>query len=219
MTKALEIIGLSFAYDKNLVLDGLSMSVDEGDFLAIIGENGAGKSTLLNIILGNLPDFEGEILVFGDSIRKDDHFRDIAYVSQDAVSKYKNFPTTIEEVIKVHLSYLRSKKDPRELLERVGLLDHRKKSLASLSGGQLQRLGLCLALIKEAKLIFLDEPTTGIDEKFAEDFYRFLSNFKKEGKTIVMVTHQLDLAASYVDYAIRISKKSAQVLKREEMAL
>ena len=99
----------------------------------------------------------------------------------------------------------------------MGLFEHRKKSLDELSGGQLQRLGIVLALIKDAKIIFLDEPTSGIDEKFADEFFENLSNLKN--KTVVIITHQLDLAGKYIDYAIKIKDKKAVRIQKNEIRL
>ncbi|WP_297813575.1 metal ABC transporter ATP-binding protein [uncultured Finegoldia sp.] len=208
---------LSFSYEKNPILDGVSFAVNEGDFVAIVGENGAGKSTLMNLMLQNLTNYDGEIQLFGVDIKRDNHFRDLAYISQNSVLSYKNFPTTIEECVKIHLSFLKKKADLKFYLEQVGLFEHRKKSLDELSGGQLQRLGIVLALIKDAKIIFLDEPTSGIDEKFADEFFENLSNLKN--KTVVIITHQLDLAGKYIDYAIKIKDKKAVRIQKNEIRL
>ena len=89
---------LSFAYDKNLILDNVNFSVKEGDFVAIVGENGAGKSTLMNLILHNLNNYDGEIKLFGTDIKEDNHFRDLAYISQNSVLSYRNFPTRLRKL-------------------------------------------------------------------------------------------------------------------------
>ena len=104
----ISVSDLSFAYDKNLILDNVNFSVKEGDFVAIVGENGAGKSTLMNLILHNLNNYDGEIKLFGTDIKEDNHFRDLAYISQNSVLSYRNFPTTIEEAVKIHLSFLKT---------------------------------------------------------------------------------------------------------------
>lgn len=210
---------LSFAYDKNLILDNVNFSVKEGDFVAIVGENGAGKSTLMNLILHNLNNYDGEIKLFGTDIKEDNHFRDLAYISQNSVLSYRNFPTTIEEAVKIHLSFLKKKTDASIYLKQVGLFEHRKKELDELSGGQLQRLGIVLALIKDAKIIFLDEPTSGIDKKFADEFFQNLSTLKNQNKTVVVITHQLDLAKKYIDYAIKIKDKKSMIINNNEISL
>lgn len=202
--KALEIKDLSFSYEET-VLENVNFSVEEGEFVAIIGKNGAGKSTLLNIILGNLGT-EGTVRIFGDDIKKDNHYRDIAFISQNSVMNYKNFPTTVEEVVRNHAKYLKSKTSPDTYLREMGLYEHKKKSLSKLSGGQLQRVGLLLALIKNAKLIILDEPTTGIDKKFSLELFEILRGFKD--KTVLMVTHELEDTKNFVDYFLKIDSKT-----------
>lgn len=204
MSNILEISDLTFSYGNNTILKGLSCEVAEGEFVAIIGDNGAGKSTLLNLILGNIKADSGEIRLFGDSIRKNNHYKDIAYISQNSVVGYKNFPTTIEEVVRVHLNHLRIKSDIDKYLQMMELEEHKKKKLSELSGGQLQRVGILLALIKDARLIILDEPTTGVDKKFSYELYAILSNLSKEGKTIIMVTHHLEEAKEFIDRVLHI---------------
>lgn len=214
MNKIIEVTKVSFAYEKEIILDDISFFIEEGDFVAVIGENGAGKSTLMNLILHNLKAETGEIKLFGDRIEKDNHYKDIAFISQNSVLNYRNFPTTIEEVVRHHMKYLKIKKNVDEHLQAMGLLEHKKKALSELSGGQLQRVGLLLALIKNAKLIVLDEPTTGIDKKFGLELLKLLKEWKEKGKTILMVTHELHDAKDFVDYVIQVKEK--KVYKNED---
>lgn len=209
MNKIIEIKNLSFSYcncreNKNYILKNLNCNIYENEFVAIIGENGAGKSTLLNIILKKIIAKEGEIKLFGDDIKENNHYKDISYISQNSVLTYKNFPTTIEEVIKNHLSYLKKKETISHYLKIFNLEEHKKKSLSELSGGELQRVALIIALIKESRLIILDEPTSNIDKKFARELFVTLKKLTEENKTIVMVTHDLHEAGEFVDYAIKI---------------
>lgn len=214
MNKIIEVTKVSFAYEKEIILDDISFFIEKGDFVAVIGENGAGKSTLMNLILHNLKAETGEIKLFGDRIEKDNHYKDIAFISQNSVLNYRNFPTTIEEVVRHHMKYLKIKKNVGEHLQAMGLLEHKKKALSELSGGQLQRVGLLLALIKNAKLIVLDEPTTGIDKKFRLELLKLLKEWKEKGKTILMVTHELHDAKDFVDYVIQVKEK--KVYKNED---
>lgn len=209
MTKVLEIDNLSFSYGKDTILNNISFEVNKGEFVAIVGENGSGKSTLLNLILSNLTPNSGKIKLFGDYISKDNHYRDIAYISQNAVNAYKNFPTTINELIINHLSYLKIKENAEKFLEVVGLENHKDKALSQLSGGQLQRVGLVLALIKDANLILLDEPTSAIDKNFSRELFSLLKKLSKSGKTIVIVTHELAEITDYVDYIIHLKSTKA----------
>ena len=217
--EVLKVEGLSFAYEKDLILDNISFVINQGDFVSLVGANGVGKSTLLKLILGDLKAKNGQIKIFGDDIRIDKHYRDLAYISQNAVDSYRNFPTSIEESIKIHLSYLRKKTDPKEIMAKLGLYEHRKKSLSELSGGQIQRFAISLALIKDASLILLDEPTTGIDENFSRDFFENLKNLKNEGKTIIIITHQLDMAGQFVDFALRIKRGKIERISKDKLSL
>lgn len=215
----LRVEDLSFAYDKDLILDNINFEIQEGDLVALVGANGVGKSTLLKLILGDLKAKKGRIEILSDDIKKDNHYRDLAYISQNAVNAYRNFPTSVEEAIKIHLSYLKKKTDPKDLMEKLGLWEHRKKALSELSGGQIQRFAISLALIKDASLILLDEPTTGIDEDFAREFFLDLINLKQAGKTILIITHQLDMAGEFVDYAFRIKKGQIEKISRDRLSL
>lgn len=217
--EVLKVEGLSFAYEKDLILDNIHFEIQEGDLVALVGANGVGKSTLLKLILGDLKAKNGQIQILNDDIRKDNHYRDLAYISQNAVASYRNFPTSVEEAIKIHLSYLKNKSNPKELMEKLGLYEHRKKALSELSGGQIQRFAISLALIKDASLILLDEPTTGIDEDFSRDFFENLKELKKVGKTIVIITHQLDMAGDFVDYALRIKKGKIERISKDKLSL
>lgn len=199
MNKVLDITNLCFAYEDEPVLTGVTLRVEHSQFVALVGENGAGKSTLMNLILGKLKPSAGEIRLFGDERTINNHYDDIAYVSQYSVLGYKDFPTTIEEVVRVHLKHLKKKVHVDELLATVRLEAHIHKKLSQLSGGQLQRVGLLLALIKDAKLILLDEPTSGIDKKFSAELYQILRKLCDQGKTVVIITHHLSEARGFVD--------------------
>lgn len=196
---------LQFAYDSDhAVLNGLDLEVQAGDFVTLIGANGSGKSTLLNIVLSQLTDYQGDLELFGDNIKQNRHFADIAYISQNSFVAYRNFPTTVREVLQVHLAYLKKQQDIVKCLQEVCLAEHANKRLSELSGGQLQRLALLLALIKEAKLIILDEPTAAIDRNFAREMMQLLRNIADTGNTILLVTHNLADVDGYADYVYEL---------------
>lgn len=215
MNNIVEVKNLYFKYDKDYIFENLSLNIEQNKFIAIVGENGTGKSTLLNLILSQFKYYEGKISLFGDDIKKDNHFKDIAYISQNSVMNYRNFPTTIEEVVKNHVKFVKKKIDIDEKLTQMGLLEHKKKTLSQLSGGQLQRVGVLLALIKEARFIILDEPTTGIDNKFSHELFSILKKFTTN-KTVLVVTHELDVVKDYIDDVIMIANKNAQLISADE---
>ncbi|MDD7267765.1 MAG: metal ABC transporter ATP-binding protein [Lachnospiraceae bacterium] len=197
--KIIEVRNLSFSYGDEPVLSQLQLTVEAGDFAAVIGANGVGKSTLFSLLLGQLKPSGGQIRLFDGAPSDRAVLRRVAYISQHAVQGYRHFPTTIEEAVRVHLRLLHKKQPIRPLLQRVGLEELGDRRLCELSGGQLQRVALLLAVLKEAELILLDEPTTGIDQAFAGELYRLLRGLVDAGRTVVMVTHHPEAAYAYIN--------------------
>lgn len=187
----LEIRQLAFSYGEDPLIHGLDLTVHAGELMALVGDNGSGKSTLMALITGQLTPARGTIQLFGDDAAANRHYADIAYVSQDSIRGYRSFPTTIGELVGIHLRHLKASADVSELLETVELTGLARRRLSELSGGQLQRVGLLLALIKDARLILLDEPTSAIDRRFSAAFYRILQSLARSGTAIVVITHHL----------------------------
>ena len=216
MSKVLEIEKLHFTYGEYPLLQGVDFSLAAGKFAAIVGGNGVGKTTLMNLILGKLKAETGQIRLFEDSLSADNHYRDLAYLSQEAVSRYRNFPTTVKELLKMYLAQLKQKTDPEALLENVGLTAVQNHRLSELSGGQLQRVGLLVALLKQARLILLDEPTGGVDQQFSLELYQILRRQCLAGNSVLMITHHLTEAALFLDEAYRLERGILTRLQLEE---
>ena len=216
MSKVLEIEKLHFTYGEYPLLQGVDFSLAAGKFAAIVGGNGVGKTTLMNLILGKLKAETGQIRLFEDSLSVDNHYRDLAYLSQEAVSRYRNFPTTVKELLKMYLAQLKQKSDPEALLENVGLTAVQNHRLSELSGGQLQRVGLLVALLKQARLILLDEPTGGVDQQFSLELYQILRRQCLAGNSVLMITHHLTEAALFLDEAYRLERGILTRLQLEE---
>ncbi|EEU12200.1 metal ABC transporter ATP-binding protein [Anaerococcus vaginalis] len=214
---AIEINNLSFSYEQENILENLSMQVEKGKFALIIGENGAGKTTLIRLILNQLKDYRGEIKILSDSIEKSNHYKDLAYISQTSVQSYKLFPTNVKEVIQNHIKFLNKSYDIDKLLKDFDLLDVKNHALCDLSGGQIQRLALILAFIKDAKLLILDEPTAAIDMKFSRDFYERLKNLTNNGKTILMISHDYKLASIFSDEVFHLSDKKIRKIDKNKL--
>ncbi len=196
----LEVKNLSFSYPDKSILHRLSFQVEKNDFLCIVGTNGTGKSTLLKLILNRLSPVEGEIKLFGQLSQKFKDYKKIAYVSQKATDFNADFPATVEEIVALGLYSRRgflkpySKQDKEKVknaLERVGMYDYHNKLIGLLSGGQQQRVFIAKALVSEPEIIFLDEPTVGIDVKAVDSICCLLGELNKWGLTIVMVTHDI----------------------------
>lgn len=214
---AIEINNLSFSYENENILENLSMQVEKGKFALIIGENGAGKTTLIRLILNQLKDYRGEIKILSDSIEKSNHYKDLAYISQSSVQSYKLFPTNVKEVIQNHIKFLNKSYDIDKLLKDFDLLDVKNHALCDLSGGQIQRLALILAFIKDANLLILDEPTAAIDMKFSRDFYERLKNLTNNGKTILMISHDYKLASIFSDEVFHLSDKKIRKIDKNKL--
>ena len=188
-------------YDSTKAVNGVSFSVDEGDFLCIVGENGAGKSTLLKGILGLQKISEGRVIFNG--IKKSE----IGYLPQ-RTQVQKDFPAAVKEVVlsgrigrKGKLFYsAEDRQIASENMETMKISDIRNKSFNELSGGQQQRVLLARALCATDRLLLLDEPTAGLDPFVTEDMYRLIEHLNSEhGVTVIMVTHDIKSAVKYAN--------------------
>ncbi|MEY8354963.1 metal ABC transporter ATP-binding protein [Lachnospiraceae bacterium 54-53] len=198
---AIEIKDLSFSYGSTPVLDGVNFSVPAGSFAALIGSNGAGKSTLIKMLLGELP-LSGEIgsiKLMGNDLKQFRSWKEVGYVPQNGMASYKDFPASVEEIVQANLYAQigafrfpgkREKEQAKRALRQVGMEQFCRRLIGKLSGGQQQRVLLARALVNCPKLLILDEPTSGVDEKNTEEFYRLIRSFnREEGMTVFMVTH------------------------------
>jgi len=199
---------ISLAYDREIVLSELSFSVNQGDFLCIVGENGSGKSTLVKALLSLIGIHRGSI-EFGLSRNE------IGYLPQQTDAQ-KDFPAGVWEVVlsgcrnRSGLRPFYSAKDrakAREILERLGIGDLVRRCFRELSGGQQQRVLLARALCSAKKLILLDEPTAGLDPLAANEFYNIINRLNKEGVTVIMVSHDIDNAVRSSTHILHLKNK------------
>ncbi|MCD7854649.1 MAG: metal ABC transporter ATP-binding protein [Clostridiales bacterium] len=222
----LEVKNVSFDYpDKNILKD-VSFSVEKGDFLCILGSNGTGKSTLLKLILNILKLQKGEILIEGIPSRKYKAKGSLAYVSQKATGFNRDFPATVYEVVLSGLYPLRGflsfpKKEDKEkadeALKQVGIYNLKNKLIGSLSGGQQQRVFIAKAIVSEPKIIFLDEPTVGIDVNAVDSICCLLGGLNLSGYTIIMVTHDLSSVLHHSNKVLLLSENEpCRIYKTEE---
>jgi len=202
----IELQHISFSYDNHdNVLEDISFALHKGDYLGIIGPNGGGKTTLLKIMLGLLKPTSGTIKLFGHDIDKFKDWSKIGYVPQKVAYFDNNFPATVEEVVAMgrfakrglfHLPTRGDQKKVHDALEQVDMVQYRQKQVGDLSGGQQQRVFIARALATEPEVIFLDEPTVGVDVKTQEQFYELLKKLNKTlDLTLVLVSHELDVVA------------------------
>ncbi len=212
----IQLEGVTVAYDTVQVLEDISLSVAEGSFLAIIGPNGAGKTTLVRTILGLVRPMRGEVRVFGRPAAALGRLRrQIGYVPQmHAVDLH--FPVRAEDVVMMgryaRLGLFRRPGKADRLaveraMERLGVLELRRRPLGDLSGGQRQRVFLARALATEPRLLVLDEPTTGVDTHTSRSLYELLRDFQQEGITVLMVSHDVGVVSQYVDGVACVNRR------------
>jgi zinc transport system ATP-binding protein len=210
-----EVSDLTFKYNSNLVLNKANLTVNRGDFVGIIGANGAGKSTLLKIILGLLEPNSGEVKVLGKNIKNFQEFNKISYLSQDSAFLGEGFPATVMEVLMSSLSgsvgilkFLgkEQKNMVYNALDKVSMRGYSKKLISKLSGGERQRVMLAMALCNNPKILFLDEPTTGIDMESTKTLFTLLKKLNIENNiTVIMVTHSIDYARNYFNRVLLLN--------------
>ena len=206
----IELKNISYQYHREQVLSDINLTIQKGEFWAVIGPNGSGKSTLLKLMLRLLALQEGSIFLFGQDIRNFDQWEKIGYVSQKANSFNSGFPATVFEVVRSGLTkqtglfrpYPKNVRERvRKVLEMVGLENMIDRTIGDLSGGQQQRVFIARALINEPEILILDEPTVGLDVERVQAFYDLLSRLNREkGLTIVIVTHDVSIFSEKVTH-------------------
>ena len=204
----IELDKVSFSYESNLVLKDISLVVHKGDYLGIIGPNGGGKTTLLKIMIGLLKPTQGTVKLFGQDIKQFKDWPSIGYVPQKVLSFDAKFPATVEEVVSMGRYAKRGlfrwlNKQDKEIinqaLEQVNMTKYKKSLIGDLSGGQQQRVFIARALAAQPKVIFLDEPTVGVDLDTQEQFYTLLEKLNEElDLTLVLVSHDIDVVTNEV---------------------
>ena len=208
---ALQIKNLNFSYNATKVIDGVSLTLKQGEFLGIIGPNGAGKSTLLRLICGICKPGAGEIMLFEKQLAKQSKkeiARQVAFVPQET---HFTLNFTVEEVVMMgRYPYLQpfvhEKKDDLDARERAITAAHiehlRKRPVNSLSSGERQRVVIARALAQVPRMLVLDEPTSHLDLHHQHSIMELLKRLNKEGLTVAVVHHDLNLASLYCRHLV-----------------
>lgn len=204
----IRLTDITFGYSALPVISHISLDIHRGDYVGIIGPNGSGKSTLLKVMLGLLKPASGSVQLFGTPIQSFSNWSKLGYVPQKAINFDPLFPVTVREVVEMGrygtVGLLRglSKKDDAIItrsLEQVGMLPFQNRLIGDLSSGQQQRVFIARALAGEPEVIFLDEPTVGVDVQTQEQFYTLLRQLNQEmGLTLILVSHDIDVIANEV---------------------
>jgi len=195
---ALRVEGLRKAYDDVVAVDGLNLQVETGECFGLLGPNGAGKTTTIEICEGLLPADSGSVEVLGRRWESDaNDLRELLGIQlQDTQLSEK---LTVDETLTLFQSFYRDARDVGDVIDQVELGEKRYSRVGGLSGGQKQRLAVACALVGDPLLLFLDEPTTGLDPVSRRQMWELISKFQAEGRTIVLTTHYMEEAERLCD--------------------
>jgi ABC-2 type transport system ATP-binding protein len=197
-TPALRVQGLRKAYDDVVAVDGLDLEVDAGECFGLLGPNGAGKTTTIEICEGLLPADSGSVEVLGRRWESDaDDLRQLLGIQLQETQLSEKL--TVDETLRLFQSFYRDARDVGEVIDQVELGEKRHSRVGGLSGGQKQRLAVACALVGNPQLLFLDEPTTGLDPVSRRQMWDLIARFQAEGKTILVTTHYMEEAERLCD--------------------
>ena len=212
--KVIEIKKLVVAYDEDKpVLEDFNLGIEKGKMTAFVGPNGAGKSTLIKAILEFVKPITGSITINGKKYAQEK--KKIAYVPQRGSVDW-DFPTTLYDVVEMgsygRVGFLKrvpksEKNRVMEAIEKVDMLEYVDRQISQLSGGQQQRVFIARALVQDAEIYLLDEPFQGIDKKTEGSIVKILKGLKEEGKTVIVVHHDLQTVPEYFDEVVLINRK------------
>ena len=212
--KVIEIKKLVVAYDEDKpVLDNFNLGIEKGEMTAFVGPNGAGKSTLIKAILEFVKPITGSITINGKKYAQEK--KKIAYVPQRGSVDW-DFPTTLYDVVEMgsygRVGFLKrvpksEKKRVMEAIEKVDMIEYIDRQISQLSGGQQQRVFIARALVQDAEIYLLDEPFQGIDKKTEGSIVKILKGLREEGKTVIVVHHDLQTVPEYFDEVVLINRK------------
>lgn len=208
MSTVISVSGLRKSYGSNIAVAGVDLSIQKGEIFALLGPNGAGKTTTVEILEGFRDRDSGDVQVLGfDPSTKGaagQAWRDRIGIVLQSTSDAGDL--TVYESVSHFAHYYKSAKDPREVIELVGLTEKADALGRTLSGGQRRRLDVALGIIGNPELIFLDEPTTGFDPEARRAFWALIRKLRDEGATILLTTHYLDEAEALADRVAVINR-------------
>ncbi len=217
--KQIECKALAIGYDNSILADGINFSINKGDYVCIIGENGAGKTTLMKVLLNLNKPMSGDIIL-GEELNR----KDFGYLTQQKEIQ-KDFPGSVKEIVisgcqskcGIRPFYNKSEKQLAvDAMDKMKILDLANKCFRELSGGQQQRVLMARALCATSKILFLDEPVTGLDPNAITEFYNIINTLNKENQvTIVMISHDIKTSMKHASHILHVGKQTFFGTKEE----
>lgn len=202
MADLLQIKNVSKKFSDTIAVNDISFSVPQGKCFGLLGPNGAGKTTTIEMMEGILKPTSGEILFEGKPLDKDYYQKVGIQFQHTAIQDF----LTVRETIELFTNFYQHSVEHKKLIKLCALEDILDRDTRKLSGGQRQRLLLALAMLNDPKIIFLDEPTTGLDPQSRRNFWQLINNIKKQNKTVLLTTHYMDEAESLCDEIIIVDQ-------------
>jgi len=191
--------GLVKTYNGVNAVDSIDLVIRRGEVFAFLGPNGAGKTTTVEIIETIRTPTKGKVQIMGMDIRRDQNkIKKLIGVLPQEFSSFDKL--TVRETVSFYASLYQEHIDIDRLIEKVGLSEHSKKLYQNLSGGLKQRVGIAVSLVNDPKIVFLDEPTTGLDPRARQEVWKVIKDLKKSGKTIFLTTHYMEEAEELADH-------------------
>jgi ABC-2 type transport system ATP-binding protein len=195
---AIEVHQLVKTYGEVRAVDGISFAVDEGEVFGLLGPNGAGKTTTVEILEGYRRPDQGEVTVLGlNPFRDGRELRERVGILLQSTSLYPDL--SVAELVGLFSGYYRNTLEPDALLSAMGLDEKRSAHYGELSGGQRQRLALILAFLNEPQLLFLDEPTAGLDPQSRQAVWEWMTQARENSRTVFLTTHYIEEAEELCD--------------------
>lgn len=204
----LKLNNLTLGYGQKKVIKNINVTINEGDYIYIIGDNGVGKSTFIKGLIGQIKPISGGI-IFNKNIKRND----IGYIPQ-LNTAMQNFPASVNEIVlsgtlNNNIFNIRYNKEAKSLtdnvLKELNIYNLKNKCFKELSGGQQRKVLLARAMTSTSKILIMDEPTTGLDPKATQNFYELIKKLNNEKKiTVIVVSHDMKAAAKYADNVLHL---------------
>lgn len=210
-----ELRNVTFAYDARPAVEDVSMTIESGDFLGLVGPNGSGKTTLLKLVLGLLEPDEGTVTLFGEPAHEFEDGTRVGYVGQGVAGTTSGMPVTVREVVTMgrypHAGRWGFDGEDtaavEDAMDTVDISHLEDRRITELSGGQRQRVFIARALATDAALLALDEPTVGVDAEAREAFYDLLRDLNDDGMTILLVDHDIGVVTAFATAVACINRR------------